>query len=228
MQLADWRVRPLTEEMKTYGRSDTHYLPYIYQCMQNQILARDDQCVLLLLLLRLPVPLALLIRLLCFMSGRAAVLGVLERSRDICLSLYTEGPFDEEKEANQLLKRNNTALAPLSFAVLKGLLSWRDSVARKRDVSPHAVLANACILLLAQRRPSNHVQLRHAIRPTPPAVHRYGVEILNAIQQILTRINDQKSNSSSSSSSSSGSSSQSRWSTTWMICCRLLQSFEKL
>lgn len=46
------------------------------------------------------------------------MLGVLERSRDICLSLYTEGPFDEEKEATQLLKRNSTALAPLSFAVL--------------------------------------------------------------------------------------------------------------
>lgn len=166
-------------------------------------------------------------------SGKAAVLGVMERSRDICLSLYTEGPFDEEKEATQLLKRNNVALAPLSFAALvrladssicialiatlpvpnpsltyvasfrlhaaprlclfvglirwwrmtvsleyccclchhalaavaelyvhwfdylfslqKGLLAWRDSVARKRDVSPHAVLANACILLLAQR-----------------------------------------------------------------------------
>lgn len=42
-------LRPLTEEMKAYGRSDTHYLPYIYQCMQNQILARDDQYVVLLL-----------------------------------------------------------------------------------------------------------------------------------------------------------------------------------
>lgn len=37
--------RPLTKEMKSYGRSDTHYLPYIYQCMQNQLLARDDQYV---------------------------------------------------------------------------------------------------------------------------------------------------------------------------------------
>ncbi|CDI74392.1 exosome component 10, putative [Eimeria praecox] len=182
MQLADWRIRPLTEAMKTYGRSDTHYLPYIYQCMQNQILARDDQTGMYNLGSTTPEELGAPTA-----SGRSAMLSVLERSRDICLSTYTEGPFDEEKEATQLLKRNNTALAPLSFAVLKGLLSWRDSVARKRDVSPHAVLANACILLLAQRRPLNHVQLRHAIRPTPPALNRYGAEILRAIQGALEK-----------------------------------------
>ncbi|CDJ43191.1 exosome component 10, putative [Eimeria tenella] len=182
MQLADWRVRPLTKEMKSYGRSDTHYLPYIYQCMQNQLLTRDDQTGMFNLSCITPAELGTPTG-----SGKAAVLGVMERSRDICLSLYTEGPFDGEKEATQLLKRNNVALAPLSFAALKGLLAWRDSVARKRDVSPHAVLANACILLLAQRRPLDHMQLRSAIRPTPPAVRRYSGEILKAIHDGLQK-----------------------------------------
>ena len=114
------------------------------------------------------------------------MLTVMERSRDICLQVYTEGPFDAEAEAEQLLKRNAAALAPLSFAVLvthhaaaaaaaaaavevyvhhaasclmstqKGLLSWRDQVARQRDVSHHAVLPNACILLLSQRVRRHH------------------------------------------------------------------------
>ncbi len=30
LQLADWRVRPLKEEMVEYARQDTHYLLYIY------------------------------------------------------------------------------------------------------------------------------------------------------------------------------------------------------
>lgn len=29
-QLADWRVRPLSDELMLYARSDTHYLLYIY------------------------------------------------------------------------------------------------------------------------------------------------------------------------------------------------------
>ena len=29
-QLADWRVRPLSEELMLYARTDTHYLLYIY------------------------------------------------------------------------------------------------------------------------------------------------------------------------------------------------------
>lgn len=29
-QLADWRVRPLTQEMLHYARSDTHFLLYCY------------------------------------------------------------------------------------------------------------------------------------------------------------------------------------------------------
>lgn len=29
-QLADWRVRPLPEELLLYARTDTHYLLYIY------------------------------------------------------------------------------------------------------------------------------------------------------------------------------------------------------
>jgi len=29
-QLADWRIRPLPEEMLKYAREDTHYLLHIY------------------------------------------------------------------------------------------------------------------------------------------------------------------------------------------------------
>lgn len=33
-QLADWRVRPLPEELLVYARMDTHYLLYIYDCLK--------------------------------------------------------------------------------------------------------------------------------------------------------------------------------------------------
>ena len=36
-QMADWRIRPLTEEMLTYAREDTHYLLYIYDRIKNDL-----------------------------------------------------------------------------------------------------------------------------------------------------------------------------------------------
>lgn len=37
-QLADWRIRPLKEEMIKYARRDTHYLLYIYDCLRKDII----------------------------------------------------------------------------------------------------------------------------------------------------------------------------------------------
>ena len=38
-QLADWRMRPLSEPMLLYARVDTHYLLYIADCLHAKLLA---------------------------------------------------------------------------------------------------------------------------------------------------------------------------------------------
>ncbi|ELP85248.1 exosome complex exonuclease RRP6, putative [Entamoeba invadens IP1] len=40
-QLADWRIRPLTQEMINYARGDTHYLLYICDLMRNECLEQN-------------------------------------------------------------------------------------------------------------------------------------------------------------------------------------------
>lgn len=37
-QLADWRQRPIPEEMLKYAREDTHYLLYIYDMQLQELL----------------------------------------------------------------------------------------------------------------------------------------------------------------------------------------------
>ena len=37
-QTADWRIRPLPQELVDYARSDTHYLLYIYDQMRNMLI----------------------------------------------------------------------------------------------------------------------------------------------------------------------------------------------
>ena len=36
-QLADWRQRPLSDEMIKYARMDTHYLLHIYDCLKVEL-----------------------------------------------------------------------------------------------------------------------------------------------------------------------------------------------
>lgn len=38
-QLADWRVRPLSEEALLYARMDTHYLLYMYDRIKVRLLS---------------------------------------------------------------------------------------------------------------------------------------------------------------------------------------------
>lgn len=40
-QLADWRLRPLPQELIDYARSDTHYLLYIFDKLRNEILTKS-------------------------------------------------------------------------------------------------------------------------------------------------------------------------------------------
>jgi exosome complex exonuclease RRP6 len=42
-QLADWRQRPIPDEMLRYAREDTHYLLYIYDMMVNELLDKGMQ-----------------------------------------------------------------------------------------------------------------------------------------------------------------------------------------
>jgi exosome complex exonuclease RRP6 len=39
-QLADWRTRPLSDEMIKYAREDTHFLLYIYDCMRKELIEK--------------------------------------------------------------------------------------------------------------------------------------------------------------------------------------------
>ena len=59
-QLADWRIRPIPEDMLNYARYDTHFLLYIYRRLKQELLTKGDTS-------------ANLLRV------------VMDKSRDICL-----------------------------------------------------------------------------------------------------------------------------------------------
>lgn len=146
-QMADWRLRPLPTEMLRYAREDTHYLLYVGDLLKEMLVSAQFGG----------------------LEGQDSLLEVFKRSRDICLKLYEKeitidtsylqvyGLWEKQFQAEQL-------------AVLDGLYSWRDQVARTEDESTGYVLPNHLLLKLAEEMPDNVKKLRCMLSGRHPLI----------------------------------------------------------
>lgn len=128
-QMSDWRVRPLPEDMQLYARQDTHYLIYIYERMKSELLAKDN-------------------------GNSKSLLDVFRRSSNQSLSLYKIE--NESKDAwRAVIQRSTAPFSSYEMERVRRIYQWRDEVARKEDVSLHALLPNPLIIKLAQSEPGS-------------------------------------------------------------------------
>ncbi|KAK4194797.1 exosome complex exonuclease rrp6 [Triangularia verruculosa] len=123
-QLADWRIRPLPEEMLYYARADTHYLLYIYDMIRNDLAATAHTV----------------------HPDGTPIERVLERSKSTSLnrreapSLDPETGFGDRGWYNYLA-RASYVYNREEFAVFKALWNWRDKTAREEDESPGFIMS---------------------------------------------------------------------------------------
>jgi exosome complex exonuclease RRP6 len=128
--MADWRIRPIPEEMLAYARSDTHFLLYIFDNLRNALIARCS---------RTPSP----------VDGETdgkvnpqrAIRQVLDRSAETALKLPSRDPYDWDRGTGQngwsgLGKKLGKSPQPEVFFVFKHLHIWRDALARELDEAP--------------------------------------------------------------------------------------------
>lgn len=108
-QLADWRVRPLPEEMFRYAREDTHYLLYIFDRLRNELITRSN-------------------------SDGNLFWAAIKRSEEVAGKTYEKERFDPEG-AVALFRKYNRSFVPDQVEVLKVLYAWRDITARSEDES---------------------------------------------------------------------------------------------
>ncbi|CAO2590030.1 Exosome component 10 [Lemmus lemmus] len=156
-QLADWRIRPLPEEMLTYARDDTHYLLYIYDRMRLELWERgNDQ----------PVQLQV----------------VWQRSRDICLKKFVKPIFTDESYL-ELYRKQKKHLNSQQLAAFQLLFSWRDKTARREDESYGYVLPNHMMLKIAEELPKEPQGIIACCNPVPPLVRQQINELHLLIQQ---------------------------------------------
>lgn len=170
-QLADWRLRPLPEEMLYYARSDTHFLLYIYDCVRNDLIANTKQ----------DAPDGNLLQ------------ETLNRSRDQALSRHEHATFDEETGQGArgwytyILKQGHLAFKEEQFATFRALWKWRDETARKEDDSPNFVLGNHNITEIAKHNPPDKKALHSLLPAISPYARPRLNEIWDAIQQAKAR-----------------------------------------
>ncbi|KAF3348817.1 hypothetical protein VD0002_g9808 [Verticillium dahliae] len=145
-QMADWRIRPLPEEMFYYARSDTHYLLYIFDRIRNELLDASDRS----------------------KPETDIIQQVLQKSKELSLSRYEGLDFDPETGHGSrgwygVLLKNPMPLSGKQFAAYRAIWKWRDDTARRLDESTGYVLPNAAIAEIARHMPPDAKALHSLI-----------------------------------------------------------------
>ncbi|PWA63972.1 ribonuclease D, Exosome-associated factor Rrp6 [Artemisia annua] len=148
-QNADWRLRPLTDEMLKYAREDTHYLLYIYDVMRRMLLSSstDPDC------------------------PEAPLVEVYQRSYDICMQLYQKEILTDSSYLS-IYGLHAADLTGQQLAIVAGLCEWRDIMARTEDESTGYILPNKALIEIAKQMPVTPGKLRHVLKARHPYIER--------------------------------------------------------
>ncbi len=145
-QLADWRIRPLPQEMLNYAREDTHYLGYIFERLKQDLKSKGNNDNLLS--------------------------AVWKNSRLICLKRYRIPQLTQESHL-ELYRRSKKVFNERQLYALKELMAWRDRVAREEDESTGFVLPKHMMLQIADVLPREMQGILACCSPIPPLVRQH-------------------------------------------------------
>ncbi|XP_021667853.2 protein RRP6-like 2 isoform X3 [Hevea brasiliensis] len=161
-QNADWRLRPLSNEMLRYAREDTHYLLYIYDLMRTMLLSMPNG----------------------IESSDSPLLEVYRRSYDVCMQLYEKELLTESSYLH-IYGLQNAGFNAQQLAIVAGLFEWRDVVARAEDESTGYILPNKTLLEIAKQMPVTPQKLRRVLKTKHPYVERNLGSIVNIIRHAM-------------------------------------------
>ncbi|XP_044067461.1 exosome component 10 [Siniperca chuatsi] len=156
-QLADWRIRPLPDEMLHYARTDTHYLLYIYDCVRVQLLDFNH---------RQP----------------GLLQSVWNKSKDISLKKYVKPIYTEESYL-ELQRKQKRAFNTQQLTAFRLLFAWRDKLARQEDESTGYVLPTHMMIKISEELPKEPQGIIACCNPVPPLVRQQVNELHLLVQQ---------------------------------------------
>ncbi|KAF2716880.1 hypothetical protein K431DRAFT_335186 [Polychaeton citri CBS 116435] len=165
-QTADWRIRPLPQELFDYARSDTHYLLYIYDCMRNELIAKSD-----------------------FSKPEHEgdkLWDVLQKSKETALQCYEHPTYDYGLGQGpagwyKMLSRTPANLTKEQFGAFRAIHRWRDQVAREQDDSVHFVMAGHNVFSIAKALPTTKAELLNIAQPLTQTIRLRADELLDVL-----------------------------------------------
>nr|XP_046253433.1 exosome component 10 [Scatophagus argus] len=156
-QLADWRIRPLPDEMVQYAQTDTHYLLYIYDCVRAQLLDSNH--------------------------GQPGLLQcVWNKSKDISLKKYVKPIYTEESYL-ELQRKQKRSFNTQQLTAFRLLFAWRDKLARQEDESTGYVLPTHMMIKISEELPKEPQGIIACCNPVPPLVRQQVNELHLLMQQ---------------------------------------------
>ncbi|KAG5838759.1 hypothetical protein ANANG_G00226990 [Anguilla anguilla] len=156
-QLADWRIRPLPEEMYQYARADTHYLLYTYDRLRVDLFEVSN--------------------------GQPTLLQVVwQRSKDISLKKYLKPIFTEDSYM-ELYRKQKRSFNTQQLAAFRLLYAWRDKLARREDESTGYILPNHMLMKISEELPKEAQGIIACCNPVPPLVRQQVNELHLLVQQ---------------------------------------------
>jgi len=162
-QMADWRMRPLPQEMIKYARIDTHYMIKIYNELKTKLIDQSNEN---LNLLR----------------------SVFDQSNELCKTRYQKPAFKEDQTfLDKLQKGNITHFNAKQKYAFRGIFSWRNAIARQEDESEHYVLPFHMLLKICAELPREMQGILACTNPVPPLVKQN----LHALHEIILKAREQ-------------------------------------
>ena len=172
-QLADWRIRPLSEEALHYARADTHYLLHCYDRLRQLLSITPPDTIPPQLVIPRPLP----------PNNPGGALGVvLERSRQISMQLYEKELLREDSFLTLYAKISKN-FDDRQLSVFSALYAWRDKVAREQDESLGYIMSRAHLISLSECLPITVAELSRILGRGSPIVQQRAKEVLRVIEQ---------------------------------------------
>ncbi|XP_010527545.1 PREDICTED: protein RRP6-like 2 [Tarenaya hassleriana] len=161
-QNADWRIRPLPDEMIRYAREDTHYLLYIYDLMRIklQTVPKEDE------------------------QSDSPLIEVYKRSYEVCMQLYEKELLTENSYLH-IYGLQGADFDAMQLAIVAGLCQWRDAIARADDESTGYVLPNKTVLDIAKEMPVTTSKLRRLLKSRHPYIELNIDSVVSVIRQSM-------------------------------------------
>ena len=171
-QLADWRIRPLTEGMIKYARSDTHFLLYIYDNLKKELISKslenNDSGIFIYYKL------------------------CLKQSSEICLQSYQKPKVKDETYYHYMQINGNKPKKELG--IIKETYIFRDYLGRVLDRDPKEILKKAMIFKLSKNNEFTIDKLLTIINYDTPFL-RYLNEYIDVINEKIKRMEKKTENS---------------------------------